>query len=1151
MRFLRWAKWTGITLLTLLAGVALMTTAILGTESGRLWLVDRALGFAARAGVQLELQNLRAPELGQWRGARLQVVLHGQPLVELQDFELVWQPSALLERRLMVQRLTAAQVAYHQPAGQTKPAEPESDAAFNPPPVQIVVQTLQIDRLTLHNLVPQDKGTLPDYRISGGLDAFGPDSPLHLQLEIASLDSEEMLLKIDSQARSQHEVHFKGTLRESAGGLLGTLARWPVDQPIQAEFAATLEQGENQLRLALEDLRLPLSGHKLQAQGNISYTNRSGTLAVNELLLLIDDKAQKLRGGYSALDLWAQVNLDEFPLDLLTPWVADLQGGDVSGQVELNWLHQEEGRWPNVSADAKTKVTYRHQTLDASINGRLENKLLTLQPSSLQLEEALLRVAGLLDIEGNTSNLQGTLTNFDSRLLAKWSVPVPEELQAQAPQTRFTLTGSLLDPLVNLDTHVAGHYQERNFSLAFKGEASRYRARFAAAQLISDNSEVQAKGVLDWTGNTTKLQVTVAHLTQELLKLLPPEMIEAVPEELSFDASGALQVSGPLRKPSIQVQGAVAGTYHTPAEELPYKLTLDGGVKVGNLQELKLDVQRMELEIFDKPTLVLQGNYNAQSADLQLRLEALPTRMLAALGWQKLDGEAEADIHVQGSLQQPIINGFFEYRDQLPGRGGRVPVAIHSQMSTEGGNFNLLTTITHNTDPAGSLTLSLPLGQYLHPPPGQQSTPLFLDAKGDWDLRFLRLFVDLDDHRIDGKLAADFTVRGTAQEPIFVGELRLTEGTYNNSITGTQLDDITVTLQGSGQSVLVKDARARSGDDGSITLSGEIHWQEQRRQQNDAISLALEARRVMLLSRRDLQGEVQGKFNVNGSFEELWVKGEMEISPLNASVESAISSSIPEIKVREVSDEESEAKSSVLPIVHLDITLFTERQAYLRGRGLDTELSGRILVQGTATKPTFNGLFTTRRGHIDLFGKRFVLENGEVRFNNDGAILRIPAVYKANSGEIEEIRAELYGTADKPQLKLSSVPARPDDEILARLIFDKSIQEITAFEAIRLAGAVRTLTSGGGFDPVDSARQMLGVDALTIDNSTTESGSGVSIGVGKYISEKVYLELKRTPNPTQPWQGSVQVELTPKLTLQSGTSAEGGGGAELLWKRDY
>jgi translocation and assembly module TamB len=1144
MRAPRWLKWTAIAVLTTVGCLVLVTGTIVGTESGRLWLVERATNFAANAGVTLEFHGLRTPELGTWRAERLRVSRQNALLLELRQFELIWLPSALLDRQLAIKRLAAAQVAYHQPQTSASPESPESSAGPNPPPVQILVDALQVDQLSLHNLTTKP---LPDYRVSGSLDAFGPTYPLHLQLEIASLEPGDMLLKIDTQAISERAVRIQGQLRERAGGLLGSLARWPADQALEAQFGADVEQNEQLLSVALEELRLPLSGHTLTAQGNISYAGDSKTLTVHELVILTGEHHQKLRGGYSPLDMWAEVDLDHLPLELLSPWVEDLQSGSVSGIAELNWLHQEEGRWPNVTADANIQVTYRQQTLTASVNGRLENKVLSLQPSSAQLEQTELQASGVVDLESTGSDLQGTISKLDTRLLKNWSVPIPDGLQATSPQTTFSVRGSLQNPLIKVNTQVDGHYQERQFSLTVGAEGSRTSARFSQAHLISGDSEVQVKGLLDWTGNTTNLQVNMENLTQNLLKLAPESVTEAVPEDLSFDASGALQVSGPLRKPQVKVQGLVTGAYAVPAETLPYRLTLDGSVQVGTLQELRLAVQRLELQVFDTPTLVVEGRYEPAGMDLHLRMDSLPTRMLAALGWHKVDGEAEADVRLQGSLQKPLIQGFFEYRDQLPGRGGRVPVAIHAEMTTEDDDFIMLTTIKHNQEPAGNLTVSLPLGSYLQSQ-GQQDVPLNLDAQGVWDLRFLRLFVDPVDHRVDGKLGADFTVRGTLQQPVFLGELKLTEGTYSNAVTGTQLEDITLTLQGSGQSVLVKDARARSGDDGHLTLAGEIHWAEQRRQARDAITLMLEAHNAMILQRRDLQGEIQGQLKVEGSFEELWVTGEMEIAPLNASVESAMSNSIPEIKVTEVTDEEPDPATSSVPTINLDITLIADRQAYLRGRGLDTELSGRIRVQGTASDPQYRGTFTTRRGHIELFGKRFVLQNGEVRFNNDGVILRIPAVYTTSD---IEIRAELYGTADEPKLKLTSIPSRPEDEILALLIFGKPIDQITAFEAIRLAAAVRSLSSGGGFDPVDSARQMLGVDALTIDNSTSETGSGVSVGVGKYLSEKVYLELKRTPNPTQPWQGSVQVELTPKLTLQSGTSEDGGGGAELFWKRDY
>src|SRR5690606_1893484 len=184
----------------------------------------------------------------------------------------------------------------------------------------------------------------------------------------------EMLLTIDSQVLSERAVHIEGLLQERAGGLLGSLVRWPADQAVEAQFGATVEQNDQQLSVALDKLRLPLSGTTLQAQGNISYASDSQTLTVHELLMLTGDSHQKLRGGYSPQEMWAELDLDHFPLELINPWIEDLQDGHVSGTAELHWRHQEEGRWPDVTVDTDAQVTYRQQTLTANIKGQLENK---------------------------------------------------------------------------------------------------------------------------------------------------------------------------------------------------------------------------------------------------------------------------------------------------------------------------------------------------------------------------------------------------------------------------------------------------------------------------------------------------------------------------------------------------------------------------------------------------------------------------------------------------------------------------------------------------------------------------------------------------------------------------------------------------------
>ena len=104
-----------------------------------------------------------------------------------------------------------------------------------------------------------------------------------------------------------------------------------------------------------------------------------------------------------------------------------------------------------------------------------------------------------------------------------------------------------------------------------------------------------------------------------------------------------------------------------------------------------------------------------------------------------------------------------------------------------------------------------------------------------------------------------------------------------------------------------------------------------------------------------------------------------------------------------------------------------------------------------------------------------------------------------------------------------------------------------------MASAVNTLKGGGGgFDPIGSTRDLLGVDTLTVDSEENEAGDkGVKVGAGKYLSENVYLELERSSDPTHPWQGNILIELTPSISLESTTGGAKGGSAELLWKRDY
>ena len=87
-----------------------------------------------------------------------------------------------------------------------------------------------------------------------------------------------------------------------------------------------------------------------------------------------------------------------------------------------------------------------------------------------------------------------------------------------------------------------------------------------------------------------------------------------------------------------------------------------------------------------------------------------------------------------------------------------------------------------------------------------------------------------------------------------------------------------------------------------------------------------------------------------------------------------------------------------------------------------------------------------------------------------------------------DVTARLSGPLTKPELELTSSPAVPRDEIISRVLFNKSAATLSAAEAAQLALAVRELTGkGGGTDILGFARRSLGVDVLRVD--TGEGGA--------------------------------------------------------------
>jgi translocation and assembly module TamB len=274
----------------------------------------------------------------------------------------------------------------------------------------------------------------------------------------------------------------------------------------------------------------------------------------------------------------------------------------------------------------------------------------------------------------------------------------------------------------------------------------------------------------------------------------------------------------------------------------------------------------------------------------------------------------------------------------------------------------------------------------------------------------------------------------------------------------------------------------------------------------------------------------------------------VEISLLTDLPPNVVSLDVIEMKNGVVEQQPEEADKAPPVDATLDIVVEMPRRIFVRGRGLDSEWAGRISVQGAAAAPTVTGEVHLVRGQLSVVGKPFILKEGKVTLPQGADTEPALNVTAVHEGRDLTVTARLSGPLSRPELDLTSVPEVPRDEIVSRVLFNKSAASLSAAEAAQLAIALRDLTGkGGGADILGFARRTLGVDVLRIE---TAEGEAPALEAGKYLTDEVYVGVKQGAG-AQSTAAGVEVELTPNITIESEVTGKGANKSGVRFQWDY
>jgi translocation and assembly module TamB len=561
--------------------------------------------------------------------------------------------------------------------------------------------------------------------------------------------------------------------------------------------------------------------------------------------------------------------------------------------------------------------------------------------------------------------------------------------------------------------------------------------------------------------------------------------------------------------------------------------------------ELRLGKGMLQIEAKAEKELV-QGSVQAQNLDLaQFPLPA-------GLG---VSGETDMDIRLSGTRSSPEL-GFdmrmIGLRSKLGQAEDRPGISIEANGNITRDELKAQVTLQGERDLDLQGGLVLPVDFTLQPVIFQPGKELSADLQGQANLGLISTFIPMDGQALAGHLILDIDTTGPLPHPPVQGRIRLQDARFENISTGTVLDDIQALIELQGYQAGLHQISATDGEQGTVQVSGEVDFAPGS---DPSYMVQTQLDKATLVRMDMATAGISGDVNLQGNATGAKIHGDLKAFPVNIGLPDPAPSGMQGIHIVREQYEPGvqdpgvqDTAPSFAQNTALDLRVSIPGGCYVRGRGLDSEWEGKLQVQGQADQPKISGYVQVMRGHLDLLTKRFTLDKGKITFLS--RYPPQPEIDMVASTPVKDLLAKvnISGQATEPSIELSSEPVLPRDEILARILFNRPLREITPVQAVKLALAVRTLTSGGRGGIMSKVRQSMGLDELSIDTDPNAS-SGVTVGAGKYLNENIYFKVGKGIEENS-GQVMVNIQMTPRISFESRAGSEQQG-LYVTWSYSY
>ena len=436
---------------------------------------------------------------------------------------------------------------------------------------------------------------------------------------------------------------------------------------------------------------------------------------------------------------------------------------------------------------------------------------------------------------------------------------------------------------------------------------------------------------------------------------------------------------------------------------------------------------------------------------------------------------------------------------------------------------------------------------------------LGVNVSGSLPLALANRFLADRGAQASGTLSLTASVSGGFDKPQLRGMFSTSGAQFIDPETNVRLNNINVMGAMEGETITLRQVNAAFGSGGAISATGTISTNAAA---NFPANINIKLDRARYADGKLVVATVNGGISITGPLmRDPLISGRIDVDRAEITVPENLGGGAAYVPVRHINTPNNvqatldrakvETRRSKVPtptarptVPRLDVTVNAPNKIFVRGRGLDTELGGRVRLTGPVTDIKPVGSFDLIRGRIGILGQRITFDEGHVTLVGD-LNPQLNFVARSEGDNITAI-VTVTGTVDNLNIVFSSSPELPQDEVLAQLIFKRSIGELSAFQIAQLAAAAAELAGGSNNSLMNKLRQGTGLDDIDV---VTDSKGETAVRAGRYIRDNIYLGVEAGSGGST--KGTVNLDISRNLKVKGALGSEGDSSGGIFYEKDY